>query len=535
MKELKHIVADMESVFAQSSYPQDFLAAYDQMECLASHKGRETFLVQRKSDGEMAIASCYDRAAFPLRPDIQLLQDLNHPGLPHYYEEYRNEQMLCVLREYIEGEPLSAYARDRQLSIEDIASMARRLCDILQVLHTHEPPVVHRDIKPENIIVKPDGDIVLIDFDIARAVKAESGTDTVFFGTKGYAPPEQYGFGQTDGRTDIYAFGVLLRWLVTGSDRENGNISTDPDLQHIIDRCTAFAPQQRFSDVGEVRRALESVGRRKRRFDPRAAVALALAAILMLCAGFAVGRWTDWLRPVERISFQEPLIEKAARLWIGKEQGALTEEDLARVTHLYIFGDQAFGEADPYNQCDVGSCVGGPIRTLDDLQLLKNLQEVHIAHQGYVDATGIAGMPKLYTVDLRHMYLSGIAAIADSPGLKHAFLPCNGLSDVTALQKCRWLETLDIGLNDIPSLNQVGSYPNVTSLGFTWLNMDNVDDIAQRFPKAKVVTLQHTSIRDLSGLKALPNLEAVWVLNEQADAVRALFEGTDVQVNVTEN
>lgn len=334
MKELKHIVADMESVFAQSSYPQDFLAAYDQMECLASHKGRETFLVQRKSDGEMAIASCYERATFPLRPDIQLLQDLNHPGLSHYYEEYRNEQMLCVVREYIEGEPLSAYARDRQLSIEDIVSMARRLCDILQVLHTHEPPVVHRDIKPENIIVKPDGDIVLIDFDIARTVKAESGTDTVFFGTKGYAPPEQYGFGQTDGRTDIYAFGVLLRWLVTGSDRENGNISTDPDLQHIIDRCTAFAPQQRFSDVGEVRRALESVGRRKWRFDPRAAVALALAAILMLCAGFAVGRWTDWLRPVERISFQEPLIEKAARLWIGKEQGALTEEDLARVTRL---------------------------------------------------------------------------------------------------------------------------------------------------------------------------------------------------------
>ena len=81
----------------------------------------------------------------------------------------------------------------------------------------------------------------------------------------------------------------------------------------------------------------------------------------------------------------------------------------------------------------------------------------------------------------------------------------------------------------------MGSYPNVTSLGFMWLEMDNVDDIAQRFPKVKVVTLQHTNIRDLSGLKALPNLEAVWVLNEEADAVRALFEGTDVQVNVTEN
>lgn len=534
MNELKRIVANMESVFAQSSYPQDFLAAYDQMECLSSHTGRETFLVRRKADGETAVATCYDRAAFPLHPDIQLLRELSHPGLPHYYEEYRNEQMLCVVREYIEGEPLSAYVRNRQLSIGDIATMAKRLCDILQALHTHEPPVVHRDIKPENIIVRPDGDIALIDFDIARAVKEGSVTDTVFFGTKGYAPPEQYGFGQTDSRADIYAFGVLLRWLVTGSERANGNISIDPDLQGIIDRCTAFAPQQRFSDIAEVRKALESVGRRKR-LNPVTAVAVALAALVMLCAGFAVGRWTDWLKPVPKIVFQEPLIEQAARLWIGKENGPLTEEDLAQVTQLYIFGAQAFGEADPYNQCDVGSCVGGPIRTLDDLQMLKNLEEVHIAHQGYVDATGIAGLPKLYTVELKHMHLSGVAAIADAPGLKHAILFCDGLSDVTALQNCPWLETLDIGLNDIASLNQVGSYPNVRNLGFMWLEMDNVDDIAQRFPKAKSVTLQHGNIRDMSGLRALPNLEAVWVLSEQADAVRALFEGTDVQIHITEN
>ena len=535
MNELKRIVADMESVFAESGYPEDFLAAYDQMECLASHTGRETFLVQRKADGETAIATCYDRAAFPLCPDIQLLRDLSHPGLPRYFEQYQNEKMLCIVREYIEGEPLNIYARDRQLSIEDIAAIARQLCDILKALHTHVPPVVHRDIKPENIIVKPDGNIVLIDFDIARAVKDGAGADTVFFGTKGYAPPEQYGFGQTDSRTDIAALGVLLRWLVTGSARSNGNISIDPDLQRIIDRCTAFAPEQRFSDIGEVKRALENVGRRKRRFHPGTVAALALAAILMLCAGFAVGRYTDWLRPVERISFQEPLIEKAARLWIGKESGPLTEEDLAQVTQLCIFGDQAFGDRDQFNQCDVAASAIGPIQKLDDLKLMPNLEEVHIAHQGYVDTAGIAGLAKLYTVELKHMRLSGVAAIADAPGLKHAILFCDGLSDVTALERCPWLETLDIGLNDITSLAQVGSHPNVKSLGLMWLELDDVDDIAQRLPKVRAVTLQHGNIRDLSGLKTLPNLEAVYVLQEQADAVNALFEGTDVQINVTEN
>ncbi len=535
MNELKRIVEDMESVFAQSSYPRDFLADYDQMECLASHAGRETFLVQRKADGETAVATCYDRSAFPFSPDIQLLRDLSHPGLPRYYEEYRNEQMLCVVREYIEGEPLDAYARERQLSVGEIASMAKQLCDILQALHTHEPPVVHRDIKPENIIVKPDGDIVLIDFDIARTVKAGGGTDTVFFGTKGYAPPEQYGFGQTDSRADIYAFGVLLRWLVTGSARANGNITIDPGLQRIIDRCTAFAPEQRYPDIGEVRRALETVGRRNPRFAPKTVAALALAAILMLCAGFAVGRYTDWLRPPQKIAFQEPLIERAARLFIGKQSGPLTAEDLSRVRRLYIFGDQAFAESEPFNRCDVATSTAGPIRTLDDLKLLPNLEEVHIIHQGYVDATGIAGLPKLYTVELKHMRLSGVAAIADAPGLKHAILFCDGLSDVTALERCPWLETLDIGLNEIKSLNQVGSYPNVKNLGFMWLELDDVDDIAQRFPKAKTIMLQHGTIKDISGLKALPSLESVYVLKEQADAVNALFEGTDVQINITEN
>ena len=534
MNELKKIVADMESVFAESGYPRDFLEAYDQMECLASHTGRETFLVRRKADGGMAVATCYDRAAFPLRPDLKLLKDLELDGVPRYFEQYQNDRMLCVVREYVAGEPLSTWARERQLTVKEIVSLSKQLCDILKNLHSRVPPVLHRDIKPENIIVKPDGGIALIDFDIARAVKPGAETDTVFFGTKGYAPPEQYGFGQTDNRTDIYAFGVLLRWMVTGSVRENKNIAVDPDLQRVIDRCTAFSPVERYADIGQVRQALDQVGNR-RHVRPGVVAALALATLLLLSAGFAVGRYTDWLKPVHRIQFQEPLIERAARLWIGKEKGVLTEEDLMQVTRLYIYGTEAFGEIEPFYQCSIDQSTEGPLRTLDDLKYLPNLEELHIVHQGYLDTAGISGLARLYTVELKHMHLSGVAAIADVPGLKHAILFCDGLTDVTVLEKCQWLETLDIGLNDIRSLAQVGNHPNVKSLGFMWLEMDDVDEIARRLPKVKAITLQHGDIRDLTGLKALENLEAVYVLQEQADAVRALFEGTDVQVNVTEN
>ena len=535
MNELKRIVAEMESVFAESSYPRDFLAAYDQMECLASHAGRETFLVRRKADGETAVASCYDRAAFPFQPDIRLLRALDDPGLPRYYEQYQNDRMLCVVREYIDGEPLDAYARERQLSLEEITGISRQLCRILRALHTHVPPVVHRDIKPENIIVRPDGRIALIDFDIARAVREGAEADTVFFGTRGYAPPEQYGFGQTDCRADIYAFGVLLRWLVTGSTRENRNIAIDGGLQRVIDGCTAFSPEARYGDIDQVLRALDGVGRPRRRFRPAAAVALALAALALLGAGFAAGRFTDWLHPAERAVFQEPLIERAARLQLGRASGPLTPAELAQVKRLYIYGTEAFAGPEPFYQCSIDGSEEGPIRTLDDLALLPNLEELHIVHQGYVDTAGVAGLSALQTVELKHMRLSGVAAIADAPRLRHAVLFCDGLNDVTALEDCPWLETLDIGLNDITSLAQVGFHPNVKSLGLMWLTLDDVDGIAGRLPKVRAVTLQHGAIGDLSGLKALPDLEAVYVLKEQAEAVNALFEGTGVQVNVTEN
>ena len=75
MNELKRIEEKIQSAFSESSYPQEFLDAYDQMECLASRSGRETFLVRRKETGEMAVAKCYDRAAFPFRAHPELLEE----------------------------------------------------------------------------------------------------------------------------------------------------------------------------------------------------------------------------------------------------------------------------------------------------------------------------------------------------------------------------------------------------------------------------------------------------------------------------
>ena len=257
---MRDLDADMdliEAAFSQFGYPQDFLADYDQIECLSSHKGRETFLVKKKDSGELAVAKCYDTSAFALNADdADAAEHLDHPALPRCLARYRNETCLCVVREYIDGAPLSEVVRERELSQKQIIELCVKLSEILIYLHSLPQPVIHRDIKPENVILTKEDDVFLIDFDIARIYKPDAKSDTLFFGTKGYAPPEQYGFAQTDARADIYSFGVLLRFLLTGSVRENRNVRLYRPLEMIIAKCTAFAPENRYGDMRAVRRAL---------------------------------------------------------------------------------------------------------------------------------------------------------------------------------------------------------------------------------------------------------------------------------------
>ena len=533
--ELKSIEENIQSVFADSSYPREFLDEYDQMECLASHNGQETFLLRKKDTGEMAVAKCYDRRVFPFRPGPDLLADVDHPGLPRLMAQYQNEKMLCIVREYIEGEPLSDYARERQLSLLQITDLGSRLCDILTVLHSHEPPIIHRDIKPENVIVRPDGTVALIDFDISRFFKEEAGADTYFYGTRGYAPPEQYGFGQTDCRTDLYALGVLLRWLITGSVRNNQNVQIDRRMQRIIDRCTAFSPEERYENAAQVRSALREAGSGKRPVPVKSLLALTAALLTALCLGFAAGRYTGWLRPVPTAMFMEPLIERAVRLQLGRESGPLSPEDLLQVREMYIYGREVYKEFAQFSEQRVELHEEGPIRTLDDFQMLPNLQKFCIGRQGYVDVSRIANLGHLESLELKHMRISGAQPIGHASRLKYACLFDCGLSDVTALENCPWLEVLDVGLNNLQSLRQIGTHPSVRNLGLTWLKMNDVAGIADSLLRVETVTLQHSQIRDLSGLTALPHLEAIYVLADQEEAVRELFSGTDVNITVTEN
>ncbi|MBR4904092.1 MAG: protein kinase [Selenomonadaceae bacterium] len=139
------------------------------------------------------------------------------------------------------------------------------MCDGLKELH--EQKIIHRDIKPSNMILQGER-IRLIDFDAARIFKEGKESDTKLLGTKGYAPPEQFGHGQTDNRSDIYSLGVTMKTLLG----EN----CDGRLKKILDKCTELDPKNRFQNVDELKLALTAD-------EPRSHKKI--AAIILITAG----------------------------------------------------------------------------------------------------------------------------------------------------------------------------------------------------------------------------------------------------------
>lgn len=114
MSDHKKIASEIENLFQSYGYPADFTETYDQMECMASHAGRETFLVRNKENGAYAIAKCYDKSLYALAPETDILRGLENPGIPKITDHYENDTMLCLVRDYVEGKPLNEYVRDRK-------------------------------------------------------------------------------------------------------------------------------------------------------------------------------------------------------------------------------------------------------------------------------------------------------------------------------------------------------------------------------------------------------------------------------------
>lgn len=178
-----------------------------------------------------------------------------------------------VILEYLEGETLDVWVAQHGAGEKTTQLIFPKLCDAVAQLHaSFNPSLIHRDIKPSNIMILSDGtddprnlQVKVIDFGIARLFNEDSDCDTRALGTRAYAPPEQFGYGQTDVRSDVYALGAVLYFMLTGatphasfSSREKRDVflsAANPALATVIRKASAFDPQQRYQTVGELKAA----------------------------------------------------------------------------------------------------------------------------------------------------------------------------------------------------------------------------------------------------------------------------------------
>lgn len=204
---------------------------------------------------------------FLTEPNI--LKKLNHRGIPRIIDIFYEEDNLYIVEDYIKGRTLDEIIKSGgPLDTERSCSIADGICEILEYLHSFDPPIIYRDLKPQNIMFGEDGRVVLIDFGISRTYKKGQREDTVFMGSRGYAAPEQFGNSQSRKQTDIYGLGATLYFMVLGRapiniseplrDEPYGN-NIDPGLREIIKKAMQIDMDKRFENAAELRDALKNV------------------------------------------------------------------------------------------------------------------------------------------------------------------------------------------------------------------------------------------------------------------------------------
>lgn len=460
--------------FDDNRYPRELTEVYEPIECLSAQEEQETLLLRRRCEPALFVAKCYFGEQRGMgENENAILSVLDYPTLPKYVGCFSGEDVFCVVREYVEGTPLSRLGRE-ELTEARCVGIGAALCDALTYLHSRKPPVIHRDIKPQNVIVCPDGGVKLIDFGISRRYDESAGKDTVCFGTREFAPPEQYGFSQTDRRADIYSLGVLMAWLLTGETDPAKAQFKNTGLERVCRKCAAFAPRDRYSDAAAVKRALTGANK-----DTKNIAIYVLAAVALLCALAGVGMLKGWFAPKGASAaadgqavqvaapsasvFKDAVMERAVRAALNAPDRELAGSDLASVTSLYIVGERCTADEEEFYSLlhdweRTGQVSQKPLLSLEDAAMLPNLQKLCVCASGISDISALEGLNALETLELKGNPVADASVLAKLPRLKALGLNGCSVTDLSPAVSDR-LETLDLcdaDLYDPAALDKLG-------------------------------------------------------------------------------
>lgn len=555
------------------SLPEDFTQKYAFERCLRHSDDVDTLLVNENDTGKKIVVKCYQKSsAFYDAGEPKAFQEIISDSIPLYVGEYKNEACRCVCREYIEGTPLDEYMKTVHTTQDLITQIAIGLANSMKALHDLTPPVIHRDIKPSNIIVKPDGSIALIDLGISRVFKENGTADTTFWGTEEYAPPEQYGFSQTDIRSDIYSFGVVLTWLLTG-DTNTIEIPFTK-LEKIAAKCCKFSPKERFPNDQALLRALHRTTKshklHMRKITKRLSFAsLILAGILSLAAGAH-----HLSRKKQAVVFAEPLVEEAVRAVLRQPEGIITYKDLENVTGIYIQSTKVCPSLNDF-YVESGKWYGtaredrpiGPVADLSDLKNMPNLQQLCVNGNRIRDLSPLKGLKYLQKLELGDNEIEDLSPLANMKFITEACLATNSYKNIEVISTWPSLKVLSLSetsgydgspigslksmtelnirndtdayryLNDLyvgqlevgaPDQTDLECVKNVAHVERLFIRWSNIHDISAIKDREDIIYLNMEGciIDDLSPLFTLPNLASVNISSgnkEQMDELTSVY------------
>lgn len=205
------------------------------------------YLVRNRNTGKIGVKKILDRSQGKI---IEFRKNNHSHFFPDLERVIETENGYIIIEQYVEGVTLEEFMMGEPLEEAEAAGFAVQICKALQELHNHEPMIIYRDLKPENIMVCADGQLKLIDFDISRYYHEGKNRDTELFGTAEYAAPEQFGYFQTDNRTDIYAFGVVLNYMLTA--KFPIECIAEGKYEKVIRKCIELEPAKRYQSAEEI-------------------------------------------------------------------------------------------------------------------------------------------------------------------------------------------------------------------------------------------------------------------------------------------
>lgn len=207
--------------------------------------------------------------------EANLLATLNHPSIPRIYDYFSHDDRSYLVLEFIHGKDLETVISDANgfLPEDQVISWAIQLCDVLAYLHSQKPDaIIFRDMKPSNVMINHNGDVMLVDFGIAKTF--QTGQKGTMIGTEGYSPPEQYR-GEATPLADIYSLGAALHHAITRRDprleppfsfaerpirRINQNVSVE--FEAVVNTALQYNPGDRFPNAEAMKDALMNVARK---------------------------------------------------------------------------------------------------------------------------------------------------------------------------------------------------------------------------------------------------------------------------------